>query len=140
MKKQAWKGLAFAALCAAGVGLTTQSVGATTYAPGTGYCETVELPVQDENAKEYMNLKVFDKATNKALQNVKLKVVDVTTDKVVATVVSDKDGEASVRVKVGTYKVIVEKASKKYSNSKGKEFVSALVQGGTRTDIGLSQN
>lgn len=140
MKKQAWKGLAFVALCAAGVGLTTQSVGATTYAPGTGYCETVELPVQDENAKEYMNLKVFDKDTNKALKNVKLKVVDVSTGKAVATVVSDADGVASVQVKVGTYTIEVLNAPKKYSDSKGKVFVSALVQGGTRTDIGLSQN
>ena len=140
MRKNAWKGLAFAALCAAGVGMSTQSVGATTYAPGTGFCETVELPEQDENAKEYLNLKVFDKDTQTALENVKVKIVDVTTGKTVATLLSDKDGEASARVKVGTYQVEIIKAPKKYSDSVGRVFVSALVQGGSHTDIGLSQN
>lgn len=140
MRKNAWKGLAFAALCAVGVGMTTQSVGATTYAPGTGYCETVELPEQDENAKENLNLRVFDENTQTALQNVRVKVIDVVTGKTVATLLSDEDGEASAKVKVGTYQIEIMKTPKRYSNSVGRVFVSALVQGGSHTDIGLSRN
>lgn len=140
MRKKACKALVFSALCTVGLGLSIQSIGATTYAFGTGFCETVELPIQDENAKEDLNIRVFDKDTKNALKNVRLKIVDVISGKTVAILLSDEDGEASARLKVGTYQVVILNAPKKYKNTIGNVFVSTLIQKCSHTDIGLRKN